>query len=71
MVDGLSENSEYTTIWIESFMTRKCASFFCLVDEGYIGDRFNLTGLANEFSKFNQCIALVLDNLGKFSVTLM
>ncbi|KAI6099796.1 casein kinase II, regulatory subunit, partial [Pisolithus sp. B1] len=45
------------------FLSSKGNEYFCEVDEDYILDRFNLTGLNNEVSNYGQALDLITDNL--------
>jgi len=55
-----SEDSKY---WIDWFLTLKGNEFFCEVDEEFILDKFNLTGLNNEVPYFQQALDLINDSL--------
>jgi casein kinase II subunit beta len=50
--------------WISWFLSSKGNEYFCEVEEDYILDRFNLTGLNNEVSNYAQALDLITDNLG-------
>jgi hypothetical protein len=52
--------------WISWFLSSKGNEYFCEVDEDFILDRFNLTGLNNEVSNYSQALDLITDNLGEF-----
>jgi len=57
-----SEDSRYWTDW---FLNLSGNDFYCEVDQEYILDRFNLTGLtAAEY--FQEAFELITDNLGFF-----
>ncbi|EKM48934.1 uncharacterized protein PHACADRAFT_107917, partial [Phanerochaete carnosa HHB-10118-sp] len=49
--------------WISWFLSSKGNEYFCEVEEEYILDRFNLTGLNTEVSNYNQALDLITDNL--------
>ncbi|ETW82657.1 hypothetical protein HETIRDRAFT_315285 [Heterobasidion irregulare TC 32-1] len=51
--------------WISWFLSSKGNEYFCEVEEDYILDRFNLTGLNTEVSNYTQALDLITDNLGK------
>lgn len=67
LVDDLSSgsDSDYTKYWIDWFLNTKGNEYFCEVDEEYILDRFNLTGLNAEVQHYSQALDLITDNLGK------
>ncbi|KIK25050.1 hypothetical protein PISMIDRAFT_643189 [Pisolithus microcarpus 441] len=56
-------DSDYSNSWISWFLSSKGNEYFCEVDEDYILDRFNLTGLNNEVSNYGQALDLITDNL--------
>ena len=45
-------------------MSSKGNEYFCEVEEDFILDRFNLTGLNNEVANYSQALDLITDNLG-------
>ena len=47
--------------WISWFLSSKGNEYFCEVDEDYILDRFNLTGLNAEVQHYPQALDLVTD----------
>ncbi|KAK0218050.1 casein kinase II, regulatory subunit, partial [Armillaria fumosa] len=49
--------------WISWFLSSKGNEYFCEVDEDFILDRFNLTGLNNEIVNYPQALDLITDNL--------
>ncbi|KAG6918434.1 hypothetical protein DXG01_014614 [Tephrocybe rancida] len=49
--------------WISWFLSSKGNEYFCEVDEDFILDRFNLTGLNNEVTNYPQALDLITDNL--------
>lgn len=51
--------------WISWFLSSKGNEYFCEVDEDFILDRFNLTGLNNEVTNYAQALDLITDNLGE------
>lgn len=65
-MDDLStgSDSEYSNTWISWFLTTKGNEYFCEVDEEYILDRFNLTGLNGEVHHYAQALDMITDNLG-------
>lgn len=54
-------SSEFTEYWIDLFLGIKGNEYFCDIDEEYIRDRFNLTGLNQEVSKLPTLIDIVTD----------
>ncbi|KAH8557023.1 casein kinase II, regulatory subunit [Umbelopsis sp. PMI_123] len=65
LLDDLSSgsDSDYTKYWIDWFLNTKGNEYFCEVDEDYILDRFNLTGLNSEVQHYSQALDLITDNL--------
>jgi len=45
-------------------LSSKGNEYFCEVDEDFILDRFNLTGLNNEVANYSQALDLITDTLG-------
>ncbi|KAF7323731.1 Casein kinase II subunit beta [Mycena kentingensis (nom. inval.)] len=52
-----------TAFWISWFLSSKGNEYFCQVDEDFILDRFNLTGLNSEVANYNQALELITDQL--------
>lgn len=65
-MDSVSSGSESPSprLWVAWFLSLKGNEFFCDVDEEYIIDRFNLTGLNVEVQHFAQAFDLIQDQLG-------
>ncbi|KAJ7924765.1 casein kinase II, regulatory subunit [Mycena leptocephala] len=49
--------------WISWFLSSKGNEYFCEVDEDFILDRFNLTGLNTEVANYAQVLKLITDQL--------
>ncbi|KAJ7600638.1 casein kinase II, regulatory subunit [Mycena floridula] len=56
-------DSDYSSSWISWFLSSKGNEYFCEVDEDFILDRFNLTGLNTEVANYPQALDLITDNL--------
>ncbi|KZT27215.1 hypothetical protein NEOLEDRAFT_1155226 [Neolentinus lepideus HHB14362 ss-1] len=56
-------DSDYSKYWISWFLSSKGNEYFCEVEEDYILDRFNLTGLNTEVTNYSQALDLITDNL--------
>lgn len=67
IVDDMSSGTEsdYAKYWIDWFLETKGNEYFCEVDEEYILDRFNLTGLSQEVQQYySEALDMITDNLG-------
>ena len=53
-----SESSESECNWIMWFITRRGNELYCQVDEAYIKDDFNMTGLPSVVRLLSRCIAV-------------
>lgn len=62
-MSGSSDSAESTAYWIEWFQTLKGNEFYCDVDEDYMLDRFNLTGLNTEVDNYPLAYDLITDAL--------
>jgi len=64
-VDELSSgSSDYAaSTWIAWFLSTKGNEYFCEIDEDYILDRFNLTGLNTEVQHYLYALDLITDTL--------
>lgn len=62
-MDDLSNTSSasYANSWISWFLASKGNEYFCEVDEEYIVDRFNLTGLNTEVQGYSAALELITD----------
>ncbi|KAG8823044.1 casein kinase 2 regulatory subunit [Serendipita sp. 401] len=56
-------DSDYSNSWISWFLSNKGNEYFCQVEEDYILDRFNLTGLNVEVQHYAHALDLITDNL--------
>ncbi|KIM39285.1 hypothetical protein M413DRAFT_447230 [Hebeloma cylindrosporum] len=56
-------DSDYSSTWVSWFLSSKGNEYFCEVDEDFILDRFNLTGLNNEVANYPQALDLITDSL--------
>ncbi|KAI9750858.1 MAG: casein kinase 2 regulatory subunit [Lichina confinis] len=62
MDDFASESdSEYTSYWKDWFISLRGNEYFCEIDEEYLTDRFNLTGLNVEVQYYQYALDLVTD----------
>ncbi|KAJ3208747.1 casein kinase 2 regulatory subunit [Entophlyctis luteolus] len=56
-------SDEPVQYWIEWFMSLKGNEFFCEIDEDFISDRFNLTGIPAEVPMYQEAYALMTDTV--------
>ncbi|RQM05096.1 hypothetical protein DH86_00003524 [Scytalidium sp. 3C] len=62
MEDFNSEtDSDYTSYWRDWFISSRGNEYFCEIDEEYLTDRFNLTGLNTEVQYYQYALDLVTD----------
>ncbi|EDK38588.2 hypothetical protein PGUG_02686 [Meyerozyma guilliermondii ATCC 6260] len=54
-------SSDFTDYWIDLFLGIKGNEYFCDIDDEYIRDRFNLTGLNQEVSRLPTLIDIITD----------
>ncbi|KAG4099686.1 casein kinase II, regulatory subunit [Neocallimastix lanati (nom. inval.)] len=59
----VSSGSDYTRYWLDYFLSIQGHELFCEVEESYILDRFNLTGLNTEVEHFHYALQLITDSL--------
>lgn len=60
-----SESSESSVSWVEWFVSLKGNEFFCQVEDSYLLDKFNLTGLGLESTIYKQAYQIITDDYGK------
>ncbi|KAI6865079.1 Casein kinase II subunit [Hortaea werneckii] len=54
-------DSDYTSYWRDWFISSRGNEYFCEIDEDYLTDRFNLTGLNTEVQHYQYALDLVTD----------
>lgn len=54
-------DSDYTSYWRDWFISSRGNEYFCEIDEEYLTDRFNLTGLQSEVQYYQHALDLVTD----------
>ncbi|KAF2089048.1 hypothetical protein K490DRAFT_38919 [Saccharata proteae CBS 121410] len=54
-------DSDYTSYWRDWFISSRGNEYFCEIDEEYLTDRFNLTGLNTEVTYYQYALDLVTD----------
>ncbi|KAJ7851146.1 casein kinase II, regulatory subunit [Mycena olivaceomarginata] len=59
----MGSDSDHSRSWISWFLSSKGNEYFCEVDEDFILDRFNLTGLNTEVANYYQALNLITDQL--------
>lgn len=58
---GTESDSDYTSYWRDWFISSRGNEYFCEIDEEYLTDRFNLTGLNTEVQYYQYALDLVTD----------
>ncbi|KAL8986790.1 MAG: hypothetical protein Q9177_003948 [Variospora cf. flavescens] len=54
-------DSDYTSYWRDWFIASRGNEYFCEIDEEYLTDRFNLTGLNADVQYYQYALDLVTD----------
>jgi hypothetical protein len=54
-------DSDYTSYWRNWFVATRGHEYFCEIDEDYLTDRFNLTGLQAEVQYYQYALDLITD----------
>ncbi|KAI9848912.1 MAG: casein kinase 2 regulatory subunit [Thelocarpon superellum] len=54
-------DSDYTAYWRDWFISSRGNEYFCEIDEEYLTDRFNLTGLNTEVQYYQYALDMVTD----------
>lgn len=54
-------DSYYTSYWRDWFISSRGNEYFCEIDEDYLTDRFNLTGLNTEVQYYHYAVDLIMD----------
>jgi casein kinase II subunit beta len=50
--------------WISLFLSSRGNEYFCEVDEDFIQDSFNLTGLHEDVANYDQALDVITDRIG-------
>ncbi|KAE9566940.1 Casein kinase II subunit beta-2 [Colletotrichum fructicola] len=58
---GSESDSDYTSYWRDWFISSRGNEYFCEIDEDYLTDRFNLTGLNTEVQYYQYALDLITD----------
>ena len=59
--ESSEESSEDEMPWVNWFISIRGSEFFCDVDEDFINDDFNLTGLEKEVPYYDDALDMILD----------
>ncbi|KAL8921041.1 MAG: hypothetical protein Q9208_005932 [Pyrenodesmia sp. 3 TL-2023] len=54
-------DDDYTSFWRDWFISSRGNEYFCEIDEDYLTDRFNLTGLNSDVQYYQYALDLVTD----------
>ncbi|KAJ1927792.1 casein kinase 2 regulatory subunit [Tieghemiomyces parasiticus] len=63
MLDDSNSEGDYARYWAEWFLYLKGNEYFVEIDEDYIADRFNLTGLNSEVEHYQAALQMIADDL--------
>lgn len=68
MEEYTGSDEEYSNYWVEWFLQNKGSEYFCEVDEDFLSDRFNLTGLAPYIPHYTMALDLINDNFVDYKI---
>ncbi|KAJ1726585.1 casein kinase 2 regulatory subunit [Coemansia biformis] len=60
-LSSTDSSSEYYKYWVEWFTFAEGNEYFCIVDEDYIIDKFNLTNLPLEVPHYQKALEMIMD----------
>ncbi|KAK7206447.1 casein kinase II beta subunit [Myxozyma melibiosi] len=60
-MDDFSSDSDCTKYWIDWFLGAQGNEFFCEIDDEFLNDRFNMTGLNSEVQYYQYAMDLIMD----------
>ncbi|KAJ7819599.1 casein kinase II, regulatory subunit [Mycena olivaceomarginata] len=58
-----SESHQHWSTWISLFLSSRGNEYFCEVDEDFIQDSFNLTGLHEDVANYDQALDVITDRI--------